>query len=146
MSRSVLPQATEIEAVRAYVPASESIGRLGAFEAKVEAEAEAQAKAAAAAEAEAEAVAEEKAVAAEAAAAEAAAVGAEVAAAALTEAIEKVGYGLKVGVVRQQRLEAAKELDELLCGVCLGLLCRPHVLPCGHTFCGQWCVLALHLS
>ena len=132
MSRSVLPQATEIEAVRAYVPASESIGRLGAFEAKVEAEAEAQA--------------EEMAVAAEAAAAEAAAVGAEVAAAALTEAIEKVGYGLKVGVVRQQRLEAAKELDELLCGVCLGLLCRPHVLPCGHIFCGQWCVLALHLS
>jgi hypothetical protein len=44
MSRSVLPQATEIEAVRAYVPASESIGRLGAFEAKVEAEAEAQAE------------------------------------------------------------------------------------------------------
>jgi hypothetical protein len=132
MSRSVLPQATEIEAVRAYVPASESIGRLGAFEAKVEAEAEAQA--------------EEMAVAAEAASAEAAAVGAEVAAAALTEAIEKVGYGLKVGVVRQQRSEAAKELDELLCGVCLGLLCRPHVLPCGHTFCGQWCVLALHLS
>jgi hypothetical protein len=133
MSRSVLPQATEIEAVRAYVPASESIGRLGAFEAKVEAEAEAQA--------------EEMAVAAEAAAAEAAAVGAEVAAAALTEAIEKVGYGLKVGVGRKQRSEAAKELeDELMCGVCLGLLCRPHVLPCGHTFCGQWCVLARHLS
>ena len=44
MSRSVLPQATEIEAVRAYMPASESIGRLGAFEAKVEAEAEAQAE------------------------------------------------------------------------------------------------------
>ena len=60
---------------------------------------------------------------------------------------EKVGYGLKVGVVRQQAAkEAAKELDELLCGVCLGLLCRPHVLPCGHTFCGQWCVLARHLS
>ena len=40
--------ATEIEAVRAYVPASEFAGWLDAFEAKVEAEAEAQAKAAAA--------------------------------------------------------------------------------------------------
>ena len=26
--------------------------------------------------------------------------------------------------------------QELQCGVCLGLLCRPHVLSCGHAFCG----------
>lgn len=25
---------------------------------------------------------------------------------------------------------------ELTCTICLGLLCRPHVIPCGHTFCG----------
>ena len=60
---------------------------------------------------------------------------------------EKVGNGLKVGVWRQPRSEAATALEaELTCVVCLGLLCRPHVLPCGHTFCGEWCVLARHLS
>ena len=31
---------------------------------------------------------------------------------------------------------------ELNCSICLGLLCRPHVVPCGHTFCGSWCAPA----
>ena len=33
---------------------------------------------------------------------------------------------------------AATQLsDELTCAVCFSMLCAPHVLPCGHTFCGN---------
>lgn len=31
--------------------------------------------------------------------------------------------------------------QEMQCGICLGLLCRPHALLCGHAFCGS-CIFA----
>lgn len=53
---------------------------------------------------------------------------------------EKVGSGLRVGVWQPQSESAIHLQEELQCTICLGLLCRPHVIPCGHTFCGAWCV------
>ena len=35
---------------------------------------------------------------------------------------------------------------ELKCSICIGLLCRPHVLPCGHAFCGSCIFDHMHLT